>query len=355
MNRVGAIVCLAVLACGIDSAAAQRQFTTGEYQFRLEGIVHAQFAAGSAEGDRATDWNIRRARLDFRATAWDRVSGRFQPEFKNGSPELKDAWLRFDAARALRVSVGRFKRAFDIFELNSSSEMVVVERAGRTLYDEHKCPRSKYYCSLSGFAAGLEYSARGDGIKLDGDVTSRLSYMVTLTDGAGLDWSDGTAGSSAAIRVSAELAPKVALAFNASRRGFVLDDDSHGHAAAWGADLDIGAFRDGTHFQAALIGGGNWRLAENAGDEVPRFLSAQAVLSHYVPLQSEWLAAVEPMARASWGDPRRGGGAGGAFLGTVGAFFYVTSKNRLGANLDIYRTPLRDIGSAFTLQANVHY
>ena len=146
--------------------------------------------------------------------------------------------------------------------------------------------------------------------------------MATLTNGTGTGGSDENSGKSLAGRVSIRLAEGVAVAANVSRHDFVFETGDSEAATAFGGDLDIGRFRNGTHLQIGLIGGENWRLATPSASRIPRFLTWQTILSRYFPLERERFEAVEPVFRASWGDPNRGEGNDSGFLVTPGLFLY---------------------------------
>ena len=100
-------------------------------QIRFGGRLHSQFATSSADGGKSTDFFTRRARLTIDVRVTPLLDARVQPDFGGGELELKDAYFRLNFDRAFRLSMGQFKRAFDVFELNSSTDIVVVERTGR--------------------------------------------------------------------------------------------------------------------------------------------------------------------------------------------------------------------------------
>ena len=70
-------------------------------------------------------------RLLLDVTVGDFLSARLQPGFVGGKTELKDVYLRLNFADDFQVSMGQFKRAFDLFELSSSTDLSVIERDGR--------------------------------------------------------------------------------------------------------------------------------------------------------------------------------------------------------------------------------
>ncbi|MCY3546782.1 MAG: porin [Gemmatimonadetes bacterium] len=355
MSRLRALAMAALVVAGTAEAAlAQVEISARSAEVRFGGRLHSQFATSSAEGGKSTDFFTRRARFTLDIGVTDLLDARVQPDFGGGELDLKDAYFRLNVSPGFRFSVGQFKRAFDIFELNSSTDIVVVERTGR-INGLRGCAGPGGTCTLSRFTEKLAYSDRDIGFKADGSLGDRLSYMATLTNGTGTAGSDENSGKSLAGRVTLRLADGVSASANVSRHDYVGPHGEGASATAFGGDLEIGGFRSGTHLQVGLIGGANWRLPESAGGEVPSFLTAQAILSRYVPLENANFEAVEPMARVSWGDPHRGAADDGGLLVTPGLFLYVAGKNRIGANLDIYDSGTGTREVSFKLQTYLYY
>ena len=339
---------------GAETLQGQTDITARSAQVRFGGRLHSQFATSSAEDGKSTDFFTRRARFTVDVSVSDLLDARVQPDFGDGKLELKDAYFRLNVSPGFRFSVGQFKRAFDIFELDSSTDIVVVERTGR-IDGADGCAGPGGICALSRFTEKLAYSDRDIGLKADGSIGDRLSYLATLTNGTGTSGSDENSGKSVAGRISLRLADGVSLSGNVARHDFVREDGETEGASAFGADLKIGGFRSGTHLQVGVIGGTNWRLAAPRAGEIPRFLTGQAIISRYVPLDGGRLAGVEPMARVSWGDPDRGVADDGGLLFTPGVFVYVAGKNRIGANLDIYDSGSLCREFSFKLQTYLYY
>ncbi len=345
---------------GPGTLAGQVEINARDAQIRFGGRLHSQLATSSAEEGKATDFFTRRARFTLDIRVSPLLDARVQPDFGGGKLELKDAYFRLDFDRSFRLSVGQFKRAFDLFELDSSTDIVVVERTGR-IDGVGGCAGPDGPCSLSRFTEKLAYADRDIGVKTDGSLGERVSYSATLTNGTGTGGSDENSGKSLAGRVSIRLAEGVAVAANVSRHDFVFETGDSEAATAFGGDLDVGRFRNGTHLQIGLIGGENWRLATPSASRIPRFLTWQTILSRYFPLERERFEAVEPVFRASWGDPNRGEGNDSGFLVTPGLFLYVKGKNRIGANVDIYRSASETTSGSektefsFKLQTYLYY
>ncbi len=350
---------VAALAAVLGSPAprslqAQSEITARNHDIRFGGRLHSQFATSSAEGGKSTDFFTRRARFTLDVSVSDLLDARVQPDFGGGELDVKDAYFRLNLDPGLRLSLGQVKRAFDIFELNSSTDIVVVERTGR-IDGVGGCSGPGGLCTLSHFTEKLGYSDRDVGLKMDGAIGNRVSYMATLTNGTGTSGSDENSGKSGAGRVSVGITDQVRIAANVSRHDYVDDNAKTRSGTGFGADLEVGGFRDGTHLQVGLIGGANWRVATPSGDS-PQFLTGQAILSHYVPTsRSTRLAGVEPMVRVSWGDPDREAGGDAAWLLTPGFFIYVIGKNRIGLNLDVYRPQSHPAQHSFKLQTYLYY
>ena len=152
-----------------------------------------------------------------------------------------------------------------------------------------------------------------------------------------------------------EVSDGVVLSGNVSHHDYPQDNDQTGRATAFGGDLEIGDWRDGTHFQLGVIAGENWLAEDPATGDGPTFITAQAILSHYRPLSGGRLEAMEPVARLSWGDPDSDVNSDGGILFTPGLFLYVLGRNRIGASLDIYSPQTGDTEFGFKIQTFLYY
>lgn len=345
---------LALAAAWCPSASGQVEISARGAEIEFGGRLHSQFATSSATDGKATDFFTRRARLTLDIRVSPLLDARVQPDFGGGALDLKDAYFRLNLDPGLRFSIGQFKRAFDIFELDSSTDIVVVERTGR-IDGAGGCAGPGGTCALSRFTEKLGYSDRDIGVRADGSLGSRVSFLATVTNGTGTRGSDENSGKSAAGRMSVQLLDGVLFSANVSRHDFVSEHGGTRGATALGADIEVGGFRDGTHLQMGVIGGANWRLDASPAGEIPRFLTWQAILSRYFPMEGTQVVGVEPMARASWGDPDRAAADDAGLLLTPGVFLYVKGKNRIGANLDIYRPGTGPREFSFKLQTYLYF
>ncbi|MEZ4414378.1 MAG: porin [Gemmatimonadota bacterium] len=343
--RVAALVGLALL----PAAHLAGQEATGRAgAVTIGGRLHTQFATTSVDDGPPADIFQRRARLEVDIRLGDRLDARVMPDFAGGRTALQDAYLRFRVAPALRFSLGQFKRAFDLFELDSSTELPLVERDGR-IPGLSDCPGVGSICSYSRLTEDLGFAGRDAGVRLDGRLTETVSYEATITNGEGINVRDVNEGKSYSARVTVAATDRLAVGIGAALHDYFFDTPTAetDYATALSVDAKLGRYRRGPLLMGSLVWGDNWLLAEDAGDTPPRFLTAQILGAWYQPMANEdgLLAGFEPMARLSLGDPDGDSADDGGILFTPGLHVYFRnafcegagcSRNRLGVNLDIY-------------------
>jgi len=301
-------------------------------RLRLGGRVHAQYAHYSVSAAR-NDFFLRRVRLkaDIDVNEW--VSGRVQPDFAGGDLELQDAYVAFDFAPELRLSVGQFKRSFELIDLQSTNDLPIVEREGR-VEGFAACPGVGGICSSWRMLEQLLFAGRDQGIRLDGSAGG-FRYEAGISNGEGLNTSDVNDGKSLAGRVTRQVAGGLELSAKIAVHDYLDPAEDTDHALAFGLDGQYGTFRDGLHLQASWVSGENWKVLDAVGD--PRwFHTVQAWGSYYHPVDHGRVTAVEPVFRTGFTDPNGEGDADGGTLFTPGLVVYFGGQNRIGANLDVY-------------------
>ena len=300
---------------------------------RVGGRLHSQFAASSAEGEKSTDFFMRRARLILEISVTEYLDGRVQHDFVAG---LQDAYFRVGFSPAFRISMGQFHRAFDIFELTSSTKMMVVERDGRVPGSTH-CSELGGICSFSRFTEKLSYAGRDVGLRFDGALASgRIKYLATFTNGPGIGRRDENRALSFSGRLTTKVRDGVVLGANAGFHDYPRDTGESAYGAVFGVDLEVGTFMDGFHLQAGIAGGDHWKALDEDG--VPgSFVAGQGIVSYYRTVTSLGpFIAIEPVGRVSWGDPNLDEADDQGILVTPGLFLFVAGRNRIGTNLDMY-------------------
>lgn len=322
-----------LLAACVPGLAAQSTPTSGAPQLVFGAEVDAQYATSSVSGH-PDAFSVRRARLNGFYTLNDFVDAHVQAEFAlNGGAEVRDAWVRFRFSPAVELSAGQLKRTFDRFELDSFTDLSLIERDGR-VGGLDACAGVGGTCSFSRLTEQLGYAGRDQGLRLEG-ADGRWSWGATLTNGSG----QNAAEDNEAKSLSGRMAFAVAQGWNVGAQLALHDwtdaDQVARHAAAWSADLTYGVYRSGLIFQAAVVGGDNWMATPDAST-TPAFRAVQGMAAWYVPVVNRRFAAVEPLLRLSWADPDTGVAADGGVLVTPGFMLYVEGKNKIGFNVDVW-------------------
>jgi len=359
----------ALIAWLVASPAAAQQISLGDsLQVRLSGRVHIQFSSTSVDSAGAqavptTEFIIRRARLSFDMRVNGLLSARLEPDYStsNGSGRfnLRDAWVRLTFGPGLRATLGHFKRPFDLFQLASTTQLVVAERMGQ-VRGVRACGPLFLVCSYSSLAAGLQYADRDLGLLLDGDaVPRRVRYAVSLTNGEAPFSLETSSGKQLTGRLSAVPASGVTVSVNASAKDYRHPLTAvPAHAVGWGADLEVGDYDGGPHLQAGVIGGDNWRTARLAPldtADVVAFLAGQMIATWRLPLAGRWVSDIEPLARVSWADPNRTLARDEAWLVTPGVVVHLRPRSMFFVNVDVWLPRAGDTEYALVSQMSVNF
>jgi hypothetical protein len=314
------------------SLRAQTTISARAATLTFGGRLHGQYQGSSVDGA-ANDFFLRRARFITDATFNDFFVGRLQVDFAGGEATLLDAYVRMDFSDAFQLSVGQFKRSFDLFELASSTDLSVVERTG-AISGFSQCTGVGSVCSLSRLTEALDYAGRDAGVRVEGG-SGTVGYQFTVTNGTGVGVSDENDGKSLSGRASVAASENVTVSANLGLHDYVRPLAETEHAFAWGGDVQYGTWREGLLVQGAVVGGDNWASLDDAGDPA-HFLTVQVVASYYHRLDGDRLVGVEPLARVSLSDPNGSLDEDGGTLLTPGVMFYLMGRNKIGANLDYY-------------------
>jgi hypothetical protein len=345
--------CLVLLAVALAYPAvptSAQEISARAADIRLGGRLHAQYSASSVS-EAENDFFFRRVRLIADITVTDFFSARVQPDFAGGETQLQDAYVRFNVSDAFGVSIGQFKRAFDLFELSSSTDLSIIERDGR-VEGVGGCAGVGGACSYSRLTEKLEFAGRDQGVKLELS-GERVAFMATATNGTGINTSDENDAKSYSGRLSVDAGDNVTLSGQVAVHDY-LDGEDNAYAPAWGADIEVGGWRDGLHLQAGLASGDNWKELNAGGEAVP-FMAYQGLLSYYVPLEGPRWAGIEPLARVSFADPNSDAADDGAVIVTPGLMLYVQGRNKIGFNVDVFSPQTGDTEYSFKMQAFLYF
>ena len=332
--RAGVLVA-AVCASG-GRAAAQVRVHSKAMDLTLTGQFQTQFNTTSVAGEPESEFLIRRARITAEVAVNDFVSGKVEPEFGNGSPMLKDAYVRLSFSPAVRATIGQFKRPFDLFKLAAATEILVIERRG-DIRGLDSCLGVGGLCSFGQLVEGLAYADRDIGFEVGGqDRRGRFTYAAAVTNGAGPNRGDENGTKSYTARVSASPVARLRVAVNVGVHDYVDSTRGDEYATAFGADVELGTYDGGFHLQAGFVTGDTWRALGAAGPRT--FVTSQGVTTFKLRVrQNRFVTAVEPVVRVSIGDPSTATADDGGWLFTPGFVVHFVGRNKAAVNLDIWK------------------
>lgn len=337
-------------------AHAQVEIRSRAMRLTATGRIHAQYNSTSVADELSTEFLIRRARFVAEVKVNDIVDGKVEPDFGEGKIDLKDAYVRFNFAPSFRLKFGQFKRPFDIFQLHSSTETLIIERAG-DIRGVSTCAGPGGLCAFSRFSEKLKFSDRDIGVMVDGaSASGKVSYAVSMTNGAGRNTSDENGTKSYTGRLEVQPAARIRLGGHLGIHDYVNDvTTSDEYAVAAGGDIEVGDMVAGLHLHAGVLAGQNWQNLDATGDP-SSFAAAQIALAYKQPVaNSHVVEAIQPLARVSWGDPDRDGADDAGWLFTPGFVVFVTGRNKIAANVDIWVPALGSTEWSFKTQSYLHF
>ncbi len=351
-------VLLQLLAAPLARAVGQVEVNARAVEITLTGRVHSQFNTTSVTDEPEAEFLIRRARFTADVKVNDFVSGRIQPDYGEGKISLKDAYVRLTFHPAFRATVGQFKRPFDVFELTSSTQILVIERDGE-IRGVDACTGLGGTCSFSRFTEELEFSDRDVGVMFDGrNDGGTFRYMVSVTNGTGSNKPDENGSKSYTGRIEITPVSDVTIAGNVAAHDYLMpvapDIADNEYAVAFGGDVELGNFDRGLHFQGGVATGDNW--LNLIVDQPSTFLTAQGILTWKAPLrQNPFASAIEPVVRVSWADPDRDLADDEGVLTTGGLVLHFVGRNKLAANVDVWSPAVGETELSVKLQSYLHF
>lgn len=333
---------------------AQTEFRSRAATVTITGRVQTQFNTSSVTGASFSEMLVRRARATLEVKINDLVSGKIQPDFAGGSTSLKDAYLRLSFSPTFRMTMGQFKRPFDVFELTSSTQILVIERAGG-IRGVSACAGPGGVCSFSRFTEKLGYSDRDVGMMVDG-TSGNTSYQFAMTNGEGANKTDinGTKSYSGRVRVAAT--DNIRIGGNFGVHDYMDPvTSSNQYGVAGGADIEVGNFSEGLHIQGGIVSGQNWANLDANGD-ASTFLSVQGIVTHKMEVSgSDHVSHIEPLGRISLGDPDTATDSDGGVLLTPGFVVHFVGRNKVAANIDFWLPGTGDVEWSLKFQSSLHF
>jgi hypothetical protein len=318
-------------------AHAQQQpaptFTVNGMEVTLGARLQTQFNTSSVDSVPATDWFLRRARVELSTRYGPVVAGKLQVDFAGNRVTLKDAFVRLNLHPALSVLAGNAQRPFGAVAQTNSGQMAPIERGARI---RGLRARDEY-----ALVTDLGYAERDVGVQLTGRPRLPLGvfYAAAFTNGPVHTVDGGERSYQLSARAGFQPVKGVTLAGSWGRRDFVqpLTDSTAARSRgghAWAIDAEAGGYRPGLHAIAEVAFGHADPFAGR------RFLGAQGWISYRTKPLSSRIFSIEPLLRISHGDPDRDRDAPGEGAGTLvtpGINIYLGALNRVMFNYDLWR------------------
>ncbi len=371
-------------------------------EIKLTGRVQMQFNTTSVEDELGAEFLLRRVRFAAEVKMNDLVSGKIEPDYGEGKATLKDAYMKLKFGDSFAMKFGQFKRSFDLFQLTSSTKILVIERALKIRGVEGL----RSYSSLS---EKLQYADHDVGIAGTLRNKSRsLSGTIMISNGIGANKVPSKEEKSQAdLQYSGrfEWEPMeerdLTVGINGSYRPYLLttttsshvealepakriedspvltieSDISEEYSLALGFDVEMGSFSDGPLIRAGVIWGENWSIGatsdpdttfsestrtirvtshENA-DNPPKFFAGQVIATYKHLLDPGGrVEAIGPVLRVSYADPDNDTPDDGGILITPGIQTFFTGRNKISLNVDIFLPESEEEETEYSFKAQTY-
>jgi hypothetical protein len=345
MRRATTVFAIAVTLGWTAPLSAQapvmRTYGTVQVQFNTTTVDEAE-----AGGVAPSTFETRRIRLGTEVRFGDALLALVEPDLAMGRLTIRQAWIQYTLADDWALRAGQFKKPFGLIQLTTHTQVPTIERGARirglvqalALADESS-PEPLLARFRGALLVGDEQALLDllgyHGYDLGAAVIGRVGAFgveAGLFNGNGPDQLDDTGAKSFAARATYALAGSLVAGAAASYRETRLGGAASPRTSGWAgsADLRAGEFRrPGAMLLAEVAVGDNFVAGT-------RFLAAQAIVSWFAPVTFGRFEAVEPVGRVGYADPSRVTGGDDALLLTPGVNLYLTGRNRLMLNWDVF-------------------
>lgn len=360
---VGTLIFVSLAAARSTSAQVAAD---QEVRVRLTGRMQAQFSTTNVDESEigadaavvaASMFETRRVRLAADISIREWITGIVEPDFAAGDIQLRHAYMNLAFSPALQVRAGQFKKPFSRLLLESSLQILPIERGVRirglseALSAADAASEAPVLTQFAGRPLMGEEQALLDafgyqgydlGAQLHG-VRGRLTYAIGVFNGAGANRRDENDGMSAAARVT------YALRSSPLTLGTAIGYQERFHPSLHGTAIELdaewGRFRaPGLRVNGEAVRGGTI-VVDDA------FVAGFVNAAWFHPVAGGRVEGIEPVARVSYGDPRRDVDGDAGVLLTSGINLYFFGRNRLMLNWDVYVPEGDHFATAHALRA----
>jgi hypothetical protein len=316
---------------------------TGRMQVQWNTTNVDTAEAGTTTPIASNTFEGRRFRIAADVTIRNWIRGFLEPDFSLARLTLRQAWVGLQLDSGTMIRAGQFKKPFALILLTSSTRVPMVERGLRIRGLGEALQKAGVAQVLRGVQVVGEQHALVDvqgyaAYELGAEFSHRhgpFGIAAGVFNGSGPDLRDENDGKSFAARATFTTDVGKPLTFGAawSRRELnwptATSPTTH-KGDAFGLDAELGGFRQG----------GLWAIADaSLGDNLvtlERFAGVTGVLAYFAKLDGEKLEGIEPVVRASWGDPDDAVSNDAGLLLTPGVNLYFFGANRLMVGWDVF-------------------
>ncbi|HEU0052605.1 MAG TPA: porin, partial [Longimicrobium sp.] len=151
----------------------------GAMEITIGGRVQTQFNTTDVDTEPATEFTLRRIRLEATVKVNDVVSGKIQPDFAGNRVSMKDAYLKLTFDPAFQLLAGQANRPFGVIQPTSSTRVLPIERGVRIRGVEEALDENELVVELG-------YADRDVGLQVMGAPTGAplgFSYQAGFFNG----------------------------------------------------------------------------------------------------------------------------------------------------------------------------
>lgn len=358
---------LILLTATLASPAAAQAPTV-----QVQGRIQVQYRASS--GDSSGNYNtsqvsnifeVRRLRMQTNVRFGDNITLAIQPSFEMAALRMRDAYLRVGLSPRLGVTIGQEKSPFQRYELNSSNNLLSIERGVRIL-------RLANREGLNDLLTNNGYTSHDLGAFVDyAGPDNKLTFKVGVQSGSRESATDvnnakSFYGRATAIAImNADNQPVLQLGASFASRDRAICQtlgtpastctayfaDSSKRTTAIGVDAEWGGFRPGLHVFADFATGDNVPIAtrkatgrntgnlDSASAPITKFLGFSLIGAYRVNTSgpdTRLIKFFEPAVRVDYLDPDTDTGDNEGILITPVLNIYFANTVVLRAGLDFY-------------------
>jgi len=360
-SRAGLVILAGLLTTPLVAAAQAPNI-------RVAGRIQAQYRMAGGDSTAAfpgtgvnNGWEIRRLRIQTDVRFGDYINLVIQPSFEMSALRMRDAFLRVGFGPRFGIAMGQEKSPFQRYELNSSNNLLSIERglriiglAGREALNDLLTNNGYTSHDLGAFAdytgprASVKLGLQNGSRESATDVNNAKSFFGRATAIPVVD-KDGQA----VLQVGASFASRDRAVCSGACAGATWFADSSLRTTAFGLDAEWGGFRPGLHVIADFATGDNVRPAlrinsgrntgnvrNTADSNVVTFRSVHIVAAYRVVIAGDdnrSVKFVEPALRIDATDPNVDLDGDGGVLVTPVLNVYFGATVIMRAGLDWYR------------------